>query len=101
MSTQEQRERFEVWARSENYPLGCDGTNGSDYIDAATSCAYMGWLAAEAAAIERCAKALCHQLLVRGTMDIGEACLMLRVVGSCPSDEDFESAIRALLPKED
>lgn len=58
MSTQEQRERFEVWARSENYPLGYDGSNGSDYIDAATSCAYMGWQAAEAAAIERCAKAV-------------------------------------------
>lgn len=86
MSTQEQRERFEAYFKK-RWPE-------FEHSDAS---AFEVWQFAEADAIERCAKALCHQLLVRGSMDIGEAYLTLRVVGSCPSDEDFESAIRALL----
>lgn len=86
MSTQEQRERFEVWARSENYPLGYDGSNGSDYIDAATSCAYMGWQAAQAAAIERCMAAISQQ---------DEACTGATMQVKCLR------ALRALLPKEE
>lgn len=101
MSTQEQRERFEVWARSENYPLGYDGPNGSDYIDAATSCAYMGWQAAEAAAIKRCAE------LIEGMNDsAGDRAsydnreMHEGEVERMNALSDASNAIRALLPKE-
>lgn len=71
MSTQEQRERFEAWAG--NPPVEFE----DKHKDLDSFWCWQAWQAAEAAAIERCAKT------ARGYSLQAEAC------------------IRALLPKEE
>lgn len=55
---------------------------------------------AEAAAIERCAKAL-YGRLMRQDVGFEEAHLSLNVGGVPPTEHEFVEAIRALLPKEE
>lgn len=56
--------------------------------------------AVEAAAIERCAKAL-YGRLMRQDVGFEEAHLSLNVGGVPPTEHEFVEAIRALLPKEE
>lgn len=100
MSTQEleafamnQRDRFETWATKANFDVERYGISPG-YQDTHTDDAWVAWQAAEAAAIERCAK-ICDEWQRQYFL---EECCDLAQDNALKS---VASAIRALLPKEE
>ena len=81
MSTQEQRERFEEWASEQQ-----------GYFSRQT--AWAAWQAAEAAAIERCAKAA-------ETVPLESFASDSYIRQTAKNRTQIVAAIRALLPKEE
>lgn len=87
MSTQEQRERFEAFAIRRN--MGAERISCGRYKSSFTQAMFESWLAAEAAAIERCAA------MVEPKNPPDDWTEYARIKAECAN------AIRALLPKEE